>query len=75
MTSPKSVRQDALDGPSAMSPELGRCRNQVKRYAEPSAYPFAGVKGLVDDALVVSMALGAVRDDLDAFMGWETSQS
>jgi uncharacterized membrane protein YkvA (DUF1232 family) len=33
------------------------------------------VKGFVDDALVVSVALGAVRDDLDAFMGWETSQS
>ena len=33
------------------------------------------VKGFVDDALVVSVALGAVRDDLDAFMGWETSGS
>ena len=33
------------------------------------------VKGFVDDALVVSVALGAVRDDLDAFMGWETLQS
>jgi uncharacterized membrane protein YkvA (DUF1232 family) len=32
------------------------------------------VEGFVDDALVVSVALGAVRDDLDAFMGWETSQ-
>ena len=32
-------------------------------------------KGFVDDALVVSVALGAVRDDLDAFMAWETSQS
>ena len=32
-------------------------------------------KGFVDDALVVTVALGAVRDDLDAFMAWETSQS
>jgi Uncharacterized conserved protein len=32
------------------------------------------ITGFVDDALVVSVALGAVRDDLDAFMGWETSQ-
>ena len=32
------------------------------------------VKGFVDDALVVSVALGAVRDDLDSFMGWETLQ-
>ena len=33
------------------------------------------ITGFVDDALVVSVALGAVRDDLDAFMAWETSQS
>jgi uncharacterized membrane protein YkvA (DUF1232 family) len=33
------------------------------------------VTGFVDDALVVSVALGAVRDDLDSFMGWETLQS
>jgi uncharacterized membrane protein YkvA (DUF1232 family) len=32
------------------------------------------LKGFVDDALVVSVALGAVRDDLDAFMAWETLQ-
>ena len=33
------------------------------------------ITGFVDDALVVSVALGVVRDDLDAFMGWETSQA
>jgi uncharacterized membrane protein YkvA (DUF1232 family) len=32
------------------------------------------IAGFVDDALVVSVALGVVRGDLDAFMGWETSQ-
>ena len=32
------------------------------------------ITGFVDDALAVSVALGVVRDDLDAFMGWETSQ-
>jgi len=32
------------------------------------------VIGLIDDAFVVGLVLKSVKDDLDAFMEWETSQ-
>ena len=33
------------------------------------------VLGYIDDALIVGLALKTVRDDLDAFMEWETAES
>lgn len=33
------------------------------------------VLGYIDDALVIGLALKTVRDDLDAFMEWETTET
>ena len=33
------------------------------------------VIGLIDDAFVVGLVLKSVKDDLDAFMEWETSNN
>ena len=38
----------------------------------PDWIPLAG---LIDDAFVIGLALRTVRDDLDAFMAWETSKA
>ncbi len=38
----------------------------------PDWIPFFG---LVDDALIIRLALGSVKDDLDQFMEWETQKA